>query len=228
MRSRSGRKLRARKSNGGAARLCVPPVMRTRLSPDAVSSAGNTVWKTSVQLPAVPIFALYFAAVAWPIFDGDWIRRTIGSGWLPKTALSVALGGTALLSLWQSGVIERHFRPDTLDMRTAQAGGAVDNATDDGELIVVVDDYGVNSPMLLYYAHARGWSLDARTITAPVLLGLQYQGARYFATTRWSEVQREQPDLVTYLATKQRLPLPGAPPDMALFDVGAMASPPAR
>ena len=55
MRPNSGRKLRDRKSNGGEARLCVPPVMRTRLSPLAVSNAGNTVWNTSVQLPAVPI-----------------------------------------------------------------------------------------------------------------------------------------------------------------------------
>jgi len=186
------------------------------------AGAGN-VAHDYYQLPAVPIFALYFAAVAWPVFDGDWIRRTIGSGWSPRVALGAALAGIAIMSLWQSGVIERHFRPDTLDMRTAEAGGAVANATDDGELIVVVDDYGVNSPMLLYYAHARGWSLDARTITAPVLRGLQYQGARYFATTRWTEVQREQPDLVMYLATKRRLALPGAPPDMALFDVGVMA-----
>jgi hypothetical protein len=29
--------------------------MRTRLSPAAVSNAGNTVCSTSVQLPAVPI-----------------------------------------------------------------------------------------------------------------------------------------------------------------------------
>ena len=55
MRPNNGRKLRARKSNGGEPRLCVPPVMRTRLSPLAVSNAGSTVWNTSVQLPAVPI-----------------------------------------------------------------------------------------------------------------------------------------------------------------------------
>mgnify|MGYP000061447741 CR=1 FL=1 len=42
----------ARKSNGGAIGLCVPPSRVSVLWPEAVSSAGRMVWRTSVALPA--------------------------------------------------------------------------------------------------------------------------------------------------------------------------------
>jgi hypothetical protein len=55
MRSTNGKYARCKKSTGGHALLCVPPVIRTVLGMDAVNKAGNTVCSTSVVLPAVPI-----------------------------------------------------------------------------------------------------------------------------------------------------------------------------
>jgi hypothetical protein len=86
-------------------------------------------------------------------------------------------------------------------------------------LIVVVDDYGVNSPMLLYFAHAKGWSFDADTVTAHVVRALEGQGARYFATTRWSALRRRQPELAAYLQTRHAPVLSGVPADTVLFDL---------
>ena len=54
MRWISGMKHLARKSNGGAIGLCVPPSRVSVLWPEAVSRAGRTVCSTSVALPAVP------------------------------------------------------------------------------------------------------------------------------------------------------------------------------
>jgi 4-amino-4-deoxy-L-arabinose transferase-like glycosyltransferase len=170
------------------------------------------------QLPLVPIFALYFAAVARPAFDAEWMRRTIGQGIVPRVAMATVVGMYALIAFWQSGVIDRHFRPEAPDLRILLAGEAIGRAAHDG-LMVVVDDYGVNSPMLLYFAHARGWSLDPDTVTPSVIQTLQARGARYFATTRWSEVQRRQPDLALFLETRRAPPLSGAPSDIALFDL---------
>ncbi len=50
----SVRKLRSRKSNGGAIGLWVPPSSVSVLVPEAVSSEGSTVCSTKVALPAVP------------------------------------------------------------------------------------------------------------------------------------------------------------------------------
>jgi predicted membrane-bound dolichyl-phosphate-mannose-protein mannosyltransferase/uncharacterized membrane protein YhdT len=172
------------------------------------------------QLPLVPIGALYFAAVAWPAFDAGWIARTVGPGIVGRVGTGAVIGGVGLLCFLQSGVIERHFRPANLDVRLWLAAQAIDGATDNSGLMVVVDDYGVNSPMLLYFAHARGWSLDADTATVHVVSGLRLsKGARYFATTRWAEVQRKQPDLAMFLESRRGLPLNNAPPNTVLFDL---------
>jgi predicted membrane-bound dolichyl-phosphate-mannose-protein mannosyltransferase len=172
------------------------------------------------QLPLVPICALYFAAVAWPAFDAGWIARTVGPGVLSRIVTGAAIGGVGLVCFLQSGVIERHFRPANLDERLWLAAQAIDGPADNSGLMVVVDDYGVNSPMLLYFAHARGWSLDADTATVHVVSGLRLsKGARYFATTRWAEVQRKQPELAMFLASRRELPLNNAPANTVLFDL---------
>ena len=171
------------------------------------------------QLPLVAICALYFAAAARNAFDGDWIARAIGPGARWKVAVAVVLGAVAALSFVNSRVIDRHFRPESPDVRMLKAGQAIDAAAEPNALMVVVDDYGVNSPMLLYFAHARGWSLDAETARADAVRGLTSRGARYFATTRLSDIVRRQPDLALYLSSKQRVPLNGAPANTALFDL---------
>jgi hypothetical protein len=171
------------------------------------------------QLPLVPICALYFAAAARNVFDADWIRRAIGPGVRWQLAVALVVAAVAFLGFVHSRVIDRHFRPENPDVRMLRAGEAIAEAADDGALIVVVDDYGVNSPMLLYFAHARGWSLDTETARADNVRGLTRKGARYFATTRWAEVSRRQPDLALYLESKQRVPLNQAPANTALFDL---------
>ncbi len=173
------------------------------------------------QLPMVPICALYFAAVARPAFDADWIRDKLGVGVAPRIGVGVVLLGIAVLGILQSGVIERHFRPHDLDLRMLQAGQVVAAATSRDDLLIVVDDYGVNSPMLLYFAHRKGWSFDSDTATAHTVRGLQARGASYFATTRWSNVQRKQRDLLLFLQTRRRVPLANAPADTAVFDLRA-------
>ena len=171
------------------------------------------------QLPIVPICALYFAAAASPAFDSEWIRARVGAGWTPQLMMVAAVTAIGMAGFVQSGVVERHFRPNALDLRMLRAGTAIDTAADDGALIIVVDDYGVNSPMLLYFARARGWSFDADTLTDSVVQGLERRGARYFATTKWSEIRQRQPDLVRYLDTRKVVPLTGAPGDTAMFDL---------
>jgi 4-amino-4-deoxy-L-arabinose transferase-like glycosyltransferase len=171
------------------------------------------------QLPLVPIAAIYFAYVAWPAFDADVLRRRVGAGFLPRAAMAVVIGTVCMLAFINSGVLERHFRPQAPDVRILRAGQAIDRGTEDGKLMVVVDDYGVNSPMLLYFARAKGWSLDAETVSARVVSNLMSQGARYFATTRWSDVRRRQPELAQLLATRQQIPLSGASSNTALFDL---------
>lgn len=171
------------------------------------------------QLPLVPICAMYFAAAARPLFDRKWIASAIGPwrGWPAVVGVSVV--AVAMLAFLHSGVIEHHFRPETPDVRMQRAGQAIDEAADDDDLLVVVDDYGVNSPLLLYFAHARGWSFDAETARPEVVRGLVAQGARYFATTRWSELSRKQPDLKLYLDSRRMIVLKNAPDNTVLFEL---------
>jgi len=171
------------------------------------------------QLPLVPICALYFAAAARPFFDRAWITTTLGGGLALRAGVALVVAGVAAMGFWHSGVIARHFRPAAPDLRILQAGEAIARELGEPGLVVVVDDYGVNSPMLLYFAKAKGWSFDAGTVDAHVLRTLEGQGARYFATTRWSQLSRKQPDLVGYLQTRREPVLVGAPADTKLFDL---------
>lgn len=172
------------------------------------------------QLPMVPVLALYFAAVAWPVFDPAWVSARV-KGMGGQVAVWIAVAAIGALGFWHSGVIARHFRPEAPDVRILRAGEAIARAVGPRQVMVVVDDYGVNSPMLLYFAHAKGWSLDAATISAPVVRNLQAHGARYFAATRWSQLRRAQPDLLLYMQTRRQLMLDGAPADTVLFDLAA-------
>jgi len=173
------------------------------------------------QLPLVPICALYFGAAARPLFDPSWIRGALGPVRLWAPVIGVTIVALSMLGFLHSGVIEHHFRPETPDVRMQQAGDAINDAAADDALLVVVDDYGVNSPMLLYFAHARGWSFDADTARPELVRGLVGQGARYFATTRWSQLIQKQPDLKLYLDSRRKVELNGAPPNTALFELTA-------
>ena len=172
------------------------------------------------QLPLAPVLALYFGVAARPLFDRAWLA-VHARGWLRRIALGLSVGTIAALGFWHSGVIQRHFRPEAPDVRVLRAGDAIRHAAGDGALMVVVDDYGVNSPMLLYFARAKGWSFDSRTVSASTVQGLERRGARYFAATRWSHVRRAQPELHAYLQTRRQVPLREAPADTVLFELSA-------
>jgi 4-amino-4-deoxy-L-arabinose transferase-like glycosyltransferase len=171
------------------------------------------------QLPVVPLGALYFGAFARPAFA----RRDGPAG------RSVRVGSTALLAglliligatgFYYSGIINSHFRPTNPDVRVLEAGQAVERVVPADDLMVVVDDYGVTSPLLLYFAHRKGWSFDVEDVYPQVIDGLKRRGARFFVSTVWSRIERERPETATYLRVYQSVELRGAPRDMAVFDL---------
>jgi len=85
---------------------------------------------------------------------------------------------------------------------------------------VEYEEYGNNSPILLYWAHRRGWSFDKTSITPQVMELLRKDfGARYFATTIWPVLEGTRPDVVEYLRTKKQVTMPGAPRDTRVFEL---------
>ena len=187
----------------------------------AVSLQGQ-IFHEFHQLPALPPLALYFGMGAAPLFDGATFTRLRGP------VRVIALGAVAALLAWvavrgfeDSGVIRRLYRPDHMNTPLIDAGAAIAIRTPPDALLATVEyeRYGSNSPMLLYFAHAKGWSFDADTVTASVVRTLESQGARYFASTKWSAVRRRQPELAAYLQTRHELILVDAPADTVLFDL---------
>jgi len=171
------------------------------------------------QLPAVPAACLYFGAVTANLFDGAWIRQHLASGRAGLAAATLLAGSIGLVSFHYSSIVMTHFRPSSLDLRTAQAGDALRAAVPEDALVIVVDDYGINSPMLLYFAHRKGWSFDAVNLSDHVIDGLARRGARAFCTTAWSEVERLNPNAAAYLKQLPEIRLARAPADMVAFDL---------
>jgi hypothetical protein len=102
------------------------------------------------------------------------------------------------------------------------AGRVMQSAIPEDGLIVTVEyeEYGNNSPILLYWAHRRGWSFDKTSITPQVMELLRKDfGARYFATTIWPVLEGTRPDVVEYLRTKKQVTMPGAPRDTRVFEL---------
>ena len=171
------------------------------------------------QLPLVPAAALFFGAAAAPIFDGEWLARRVGSGWRGPVLAGAAVTLVGLVSFYYSGVIQSHFRPQSLDVRLRDAGAAIDRVTPDESLAIVVDDYGITSPLLLYYANLQGWSFDLRHIEPTLIAWLGQRGARFFATTNWPRLRERRPEAASVLERFERVPLQGAPAATALFDL---------
>jgi len=178
------------------------------------------------QLPMLPPLALLFGLAAAPAFDGAWLRAN-GGRVMGRIGSAAALLVVALLSFKYSGVVENFFRPDRLDMIPIEAGRAIQAVVDPSALVVTVEyeEYGNNSPILLYWAHRRGWSFDRGSITPHVIDLLRKDfGARYFVTTIWPSVSAAHPDVVEYLHTRTQIPLSGAPRDTVLFDLTTESS----
>ena len=166
------------------------------------------------QLPIVPAGALYFGAVAGAVFDGSW-RPVQGRG----LARAVVLTIVAIVGFYYSGVVNSHFRPDNLDVRLWEAGQATARVVPEDALVVVTDDYGVTSPLLLYFAHRKGWSFDVENLNPHVLEHLRRKGARYFVSTVWPRVVSERPEAAAYLQLHPQMELHGAPRDTVVFDL---------
>jgi hypothetical protein len=102
------------------------------------------------------------------------------------------------------------------------AGRAIEAATPPTALMATVDydQYGSNSPLLLYFSHRRGWSFDGISITPGVLAYLETrQHVCYFATADWSRLEGARRDVIEYLIHKQEIPLPDVHPQYRLFDL---------
>ncbi len=170
------------------------------------------------QIPLLPVAALYFAVAAAPAFDGAAIGDRIWRHRFAPVVLAVIVTAIAMCNFYLSGVVRNNFRPDNLDVRSLEAGRAVERVVPPGSLVIAVDEYGVNSPMLLYYAHRRGWSFDVPRINLVTIDQLRRSGATFFATTQWSALQRANPHIVTYLRTYRQVGV-GAPPDVVVFNL---------
>jgi len=179
------------------------------------------------QLPLLPPGALLFGLIAAPAFDPNWLR-TLGRGRLVLACGVIAIGLSGWLTFYQSDVVDRFFRPNGLDNGPIQAGAAIEAATAPNDSIVTVeyDQFGNNSPILLYWAHRRGWSFDFLSITPHVVERLAEEfGAAYFTTTNWPGLADRQPVLADFLKTRYQVTLPGAPRDTVLFDLRRPATP---
>jgi 4-amino-4-deoxy-L-arabinose transferase-like glycosyltransferase len=172
------------------------------------------------QLPLVPIGAMYFAAVAAPLFDGAWIRERIAAGWWARVAVAILVCSIATLMFFESGIIRTHFRPARLDTEMLRAGEAVHRAVGNPDaLLVVVDEYGVTSPVLLYLAKRRGWSFGPEDLKPSTLEWLRRVGAVYFATTEWRDIDKDNSELANHLRRYRQVQLSGEPPGTVLFDL---------
>jgi hypothetical protein len=173
------------------------------------------------QLPFVVVAALFFGGAAWPLFDGAWLRRHLGAGRLVLPSYVAAIALLAIVSIYSSNAIEIFFHPrdEAVSERMRQTGRVIDVITDDNDLAVVVDDYGIMSPILLYFAHLKGWSFETTDVSPAVIENLRALGARYFVTTRWRDFRSERPDSAAVLETYQDLSITGAPADTRLVDL---------
>ncbi len=182
-----------------------------------LASAEGNRYHEFHQLPMLPPAALLFGLAAFPAFDPAGLRLWTGSRLVPIAAGVVVLA-VGLLGFDKSNVVYEFFRPDRLDLRMIHAGQAVENRVPITDPIVVVEypQYGANSPILLYRAHRKGWSFDLSSISPHVVQRLQRQfGAKYFATTIWSQLEARQPVLAEYLKSQERIEIDVA--DTALF-----------
>jgi hypothetical protein len=125
----------------------------------------------------------------------------------------------ALSAIYSSGANRIFFEPQDPSERMRQAGRAIDVITADNDLAIVVDDYGIMSPILLYFAHLKGWSFEPTDVSPAVIDNLHRRGARYFVTTRWRELKRDKPETAAFLDTYQDVSITGLPADTRLVDL---------
>jgi len=171
------------------------------------------------QLPFVIVAAMFFGGAAWPLFDEAWLSRHLGGGRLRLASYAVIVSLLAIASIYSSSVTQIFFLPRDGAEKMRQAGRVIDVVTDDNSVAVVVDDYGIMSPILLYFAHLKGWSFEPTDVSPPLIDNLRRLGARYFVTTRWTELKSVRPEAAAFLDLYQDVGIDGAPPDTRLIDL---------
>jgi len=167
----------------------------------------------------VVVAAVFFGGAAWPLFDDGWLRSHLGNGATRMARYAIALALLALAGIYCSSVTQTYFAPRDMAERMRQAGRVIDGATDDNTVTVVVDDYGIMSPILLYFAHLKGWSFEPTDVSPAVIDNLRRLGARYFVTTRWMELKKVSPEAAAFLERYQDVAIDGAPGDTRLIDL---------
>lgn len=170
-------------------------------------------------LPLVPPLLLYAGLALAPVFEP--------LPGLPRAAsvavVSVAVAVISLQSFRASGVRDKLYRSQRpADAGFEEWGPAVRELTQDAPIITV--DYlegGANSPMMLYYAHRRGWSFDVHSISIEVIEHLvRTHGARYFVTADWLELAEKKPEVAAYLSRHRLLLLPPLGWNLRGFTIG--------
>jgi 4-amino-4-deoxy-L-arabinose transferase-like glycosyltransferase len=184
-----------------------------------VALASGNLAHEYYQLPVLPPMALLFGVAAAPIFDSAWIARLEG-GYSTRIGIGVLAVGSGVLCFYMSGVVGTHFRREALEVGPTVMGAAVARATPADAVLITIDNAaGPNSPILLYHARRRGWSLDLATASPHTIEHLRRRGATHFATTLHSQVRAVSPEMATYLRPLPVVRLEGAPDDCRLFDL---------
>lgn len=197
----------------------------------AVSLAGQFFHEFH-QLPFFPALALYFGLGVQLAFDPDRWTGRLRSSALRATTLTLVVCAAFVLAVWSfsRSPVFLLYRPNRLNIAVVDAGRAIEAATPPGSLLVAVeyDRGGTNSPLLLYFAHRRGWSFDALSIRSTVIDHLRAQrGACFLATSHWSIFEGQAPDTARYVAgTFREISLPGVYRDYRLFDLGCQTAQP--
>lgn len=176
------------------------------------------------QLPALPPLALYFGLAAAPLFDGrTWQRLPAWPRRLAPVAVAVLIGWVAVRGFATSRVIPQLYRPYSLNTPLMNAGQQIAVATPADALVATVEyeRYGSNSPMLLYFAHRKGWSFDATSISPSVVAHLHGdRGVCYVAIGDWPTLEALRPDMVDFLRPYPRIPLADTHEVFQLIDLG--------
>ncbi len=91
------------------------------------------------------------------------------------------------------------------------AGAAIAIRTPPDALLATVEyeRYGSNSPMLLYFAHRKGWSFDQTSISPSVIAHLKAdRGVCYVAVGDWPSLEAMRPDVIEFLRPYPHVDLP--------------------
>lgn len=162
------------------------------------------------QLPMMPALALLFGVGAAPLFDGAYLKRYMPIG-VAVAAMSVVLTAAAVQGFRGSNVIAGLYRPDYLTTRFIDQGNFIQSVVPPDALIITVDynQFGVNSPMLVYFARRQGWTFDQASISPDVIENLRKRyGVQFFFSSMGDGLLQGRDDLRFYLEGFERVPLP--------------------